>query len=412
MLLRILLILAFCIPPACARPVIALLRLPRFPASGAPARVIARQRAHLTEARARLEADLPALKRRTAHWTWIAGTLSVDADDALERRLARHPLIDRVVEDARVSVPLLSSGRGAGERAWHTLAQSAIGVPKLRKTYGLTGRGVRVGVIDSGADGAHPDLKERIVLWKDLSGNPSAKPVDHDGHGTHVAGSVAGGASTGTWLGVAPDAELAVCRALVGPSVVTNLLRAMEWMSDPDGDAATRDEPRVVVMSWASPGADQTAFYRAIESMTRLGVVPCFSAGNAGTQGIQPPKEHPDAFVCGATDLQDRIAPFSSRGPATYLGAESRKPDWTAPGVDIRSAAVGGGTVVKSGTSCAAPHAAGLMALLLQARPSLTPAELKSLLSSTARDLGPKGWDGAYGWGRLDGVAAVKKLLR
>jgi len=342
--------------------------------------------------------------------SWISNSISMVADKATVQTMANHPAVKRIIWDAPVEVPETQETTGTPDMGPYTYGLKNLKIPEVRTSFGLTGKGVRVGHIDSGVDGEHPALKGRITLWKDFA-ETSQTPVDKNGHGTHTAGTIAGGIVNGTAIGVAPEAELIVARG-IGGSSLSNLLKSMQWMLDPDGNPATKDSPRVVSMSWHTGAGNQDAFYEAIDAFKAAGIIPCYSAGNAGTSGITHPKEHPDCIAVAAVDEKDVIASFSSRGPATFKGQEQKKPDWSCPGVDVYSSTPGGKYGKKSGTSMAAPHCAGVIALMLQADPTLTCGRVKEILIQTSLDLGPQGWDGGYGHGRLnafDAVSAVKK---
>ncbi|MFH1727553.1 MAG: S8 family serine peptidase [Pseudomonadota bacterium] len=299
----------------------------------------------------------------------------------------------------------------------YTYGLKKIGIDKLNEEMPwLTGEGVLVGVIDSGVDGTHPELEGKIYKFKNMnSSDPNASddnPVDYHGHGTHVSGTILGGNLSGAQIGVAPGAMLVASAALSGWSPYSNILEAMQWIMDPDGDPETADFPRVVNCSWHSGNApSQEPFYKAIAAWEAANIVPNFSAGNAGENGLTNPKEFPSTFTVAATDMNDLIAPFSSHGPAIYLGDEFMKPEVSAPGVDIFSSLPEGKYEKWSGTSMAAPHVAGTMALLFQIDPELTVDGVKELLISTSVDLGDEGWDYRYGFGRIDAFAAAAELI-
>jgi subtilisin family serine protease len=384
---------------------------PQLKASESQEQVLRRLQANLQRTRHILEGEMGFSARdRIRSLNWITNSASMEADAETIREIARHPAVTQILWDAPVEAPhTIEATTQRPEEGAYTYGLKNLGVDKVREVFGLTGAGVRIGVIDTGADGNHPDLKGRITLYKDLSGETTF-PTDTQGHGTHTAGTLVGGNASGTQIGVAPDAELLVARGIAGSSSLTNLLKAMEWMLDPDGDPATADAPVVVSMSWHSGSGDQEPFYRALAAMEAAGVIANFSAGNSGTRGLTHPKEYPYTFTTAATDSGDGIASFSSRGPATYKGTTQQKPEWAAPGVDIYSAKPGGGYTKMSGTSMACPHGAGVIALLFQANPDLTPTQVREVLTTTAKDLGPVGWDKAFGAGRLDAFAAVQMV--
>jgi len=333
------------------------------------------------------------------------------ADESFIAELTRHPRIKRVVDDGPVFPPKLapSSHKGA------PTGPHAEGLPQVRATdvwnvFGLTGAGVVVGHIDTGADGAHPDLAGKIVAYRDFVDVGNTTPKDTDGHGTHTAGTICGGASSGVAIGVAPGARCMVARAIGYGGSTSALLDAMDWLCDPDGVPATDDGPRVVSCSWHSGYSDQTPLYEALEAWVHLGIFPNFSAGNSGpgASTITHSKEHPGVFCSAAVDFNDVVTSFSSRGPATYQGQQVDKPEAAAPGNDVYSARTGGGYTRKSGTSMACPHTAGVIALLLQANPGLSVADIRRVLIESAEDKGAAGYDFTYGHGRVNALQAVQ----
>jgi len=174
--------------------------------------------------------------------------------------------------------------------------------------------------------------------------------------------------------------------------------------------------PDIVNNSWGDPDGEDETFRQDLEAMRQAGVFCIFSAGNDGPSegSVDSPADHSGAFAVGATNVYDWIAYFSSRGPSPW---GQIKPEVAAPGVDIRSSVAGGGYEDDwQGTSMAAPHVAGLAALLLEAdrqsaSPSLTITATEQIITGTARDLGVSGPDNSYGWGRIDGLRAVAAIL-
>ncbi|MCK2216674.1 S8 family serine peptidase [Actinomadura sp. ATCC 31491] len=261
---------------------------------------------------------------------------------------------------------------------------------------GFDGAGTTVAVLDTGVDATHPDLAGRVAARRDLTGTDAAG--DPHGHGTHVASTVAGA------KGVAPGAKLLDGRVLDadGYGLSSWIIDGMEW-------AAVEQHADIVNLSLGSPepgGPLTDAVSRLSAAHGTLFVV---AAGNDGCDRcVGGPGDAPEALTVGAVDGEDRPAGFSSRGPAGPDDAV--KPDVTAPGVDITAARTGGGEITMSGTSMAAPHVAGAAALLRQARPGLTAAELKSLLMASAVPGGGVPAD-TQGAGRIDVAAALRQTV-
>jgi len=276
---------------------------------------------------------------------------------------------------------------------------------------GLTGRGVRVAVLDTGIDATHPDLRGKVVAEANFSDSDST--TDRYGHGTHVASIVAGtGArAAGERKGVAFEASLLNGKVLddFGFGFESGVIAGMEW--------AASQRARVVNMSLGGGPTDGTdPLSQALARITaRSRVLFVVSAGNDGPRGqtVSSPGSATSALTVGAVDVQDALADFSSRGPR--FGDYAMKPDITAPGVDIVAARAAGTSLGEpvgqwytrlSGTSMAAPHVAGAAAILAQQWPGWSPARIKAVLMGTGA---PNPELGVYqqGGGRLDVAHAI-----
>ena len=284
-------------------------------------------------------------------------------------------------------------------------------VPRLWEE-GLTGEGVRIAVVDTGIDQEHPDLAGRILATRDLTGEGVR---DLNGHGTHCASIAAGTgeASGGRYKGVAPAASLYIAKVLdaTGNGMMSGVMAGVEWAVD--------QGVQVISLSLGSVGpCDGTdALSEMCDAAVEAGVAVVCAAGNEGPAPytVGSPGCARQVITIGAASNLDRMASFSSRGPTR----DGRlKPDVVLPGVEIVAARAKGtrmGTVVDdyytaaSGTSMATPHAAGICALLLQAEPGLTPAELKERLTRTAISIGADAY--AQGMGRVDAWRAMQNEL-
>ncbi|MFI5664212.1 S8 family serine peptidase [Streptomyces sp. NPDC051684] len=287
-------------------------------------------------------------------------------------------------------------------------SNAQIGTPKAWEA-GLTGKGVKVAVLDTGYDTTHPDLASRVSESKSFIAGQEV--ADRNGHGTHVSSTVggSGAASDGKEKGVAPDATLAVGKVLSdeGYGTESEIIAGMEW-------AAKDIKAKVVSMSLGSDtGSDGTdPMAQAVNTLSaETGALFVVAAGNAyGPGTIGSPGAADSALTVGAVDAGDERASFSSQGPR--LGDDALKPDLSAPGVDIlaaRSSLVegSGSYTTMSGTSMATPHVAGVAALLAQAHPDWTAVQLKNALMSSSKRLDDSGY--ALGSGRVsvpDAIAA------
>lgn len=290
----------------------------------------------------------------------------------------------------------------------------------------LTGRGITVAVVDSGIDATHPDIAGRVrANVRLVDGRFAPAPGDLQGHGTHVAGIIAadGASSAGAHRGVAPGASL-VGIDISDRFTTASALLAYDWL------LVHRKEHdiRVVVNAWgrveATPLFDPAdSVVRAIDRLVGSGVVVLFSSSNhgPGPSTLSVEAQNPRVVTVGAVDAAARIMDYSSRGPvlASPHATPWIKPDVVAPGegvVSLRSAQTTPGEDDPdalhrrmSGTSQAVPHVAGLVALMLEANASLTPAQVANALRESAIDLGETGPDDAYGFGLVDVPDALRR---
>jgi serine protease len=274
------------------------------------------------------------------------------------------------------------------------------------------GAGVVVAVVDTGIDLEHPDLRDRVLRDRDgavvgLDLVDGGTPADRHGHGTLVAGVIAATAGNGEGIvGVAPRARLMPIRALddEGAGRGRDVDEAIRWAVDHGADVINLSLESVEAPDGSSPGPGAPT--AAVRYAWERGVVVVAAAGNGGTSLSDYPADSPVVLV-GATDRDDRRARFSDRVRADAL---------LAPGVDIVSTwcrdpgqdTCDGRTHtygLAEGTSFAAPHVSGALALLIGA--GIEPAEAVERLRRTAVDLGPDGPDDDHGHGRIDVAAAL-----
>jgi subtilisin family serine protease len=252
------------------------------------------------------------------------------------------------------------------------------------------GDDVLVAVIDSKIDTSHPDLVGVIADEYDAVGTPAAAHV----HGTAMAGAIAAHSKL---IGVAPKVKLLAVRAFSGSgenaqSTTFNIIKGLDW--------AASKNARIVNMSFAGPA--DALLQEMLTKANARGIVLIAAVGNAGPRA---PPLYPaaDAHVIGvtATDADDKLMPQANRGPQVALAA---------PGVEILAAAPDGAYQVTSGTSVAAAHATGVAALLLAAKPKLTPAQVRSDLMRSAHRI--PGKRNEVGAGVIDAFAVIKETPR
>jgi uncharacterized repeat protein (TIGR01451 family) len=304
------------------------------------------------------------------------------------------------------------------------LSQIEWGVRQIRadevwNTLGISGTGVVVANLDTGVDWQHPALRasyrgyspkgihQHEGNWFDATNAGALYPVDGHGHGSHTMGTIVGQAG----IGVAPGARWIAVRTFDNHGFAHDswLHAGFEWLLAPNGDPNLA--PQVVNNSWGSDLGTLTSFQRDIDALRAAGILAIFSAGNAGPRDstVGSPASLPGAFAVGASDQDDEVTNFSSRGPSPW--GEIR-PHVVAPGVNVYSALPGGIYAESQGTSMAAPHVAGTVALMLSAQPNLNITHTAHVLTSTAVPLTDTIPNNDSGYGRVDAYAAVALAAR
>lgn len=255
---------------------------------------------------------------------------------------------------------------------------------------GNKGKGVKVGVLDTGADLNHPDLKPNIIYSKNHT-DSAVGAFDRQGHGTHTAGSIG---ACGPLPGMAPECSLMILKVLGD-----NGSGGVDWIAAGIRDG-TDNGADVLSGSLGGSGID-TYIPPALAYAESKGVILVFAAGNSGPgEGtVGYPGRYKQSICVGAVDISLRIAGFSSRGPAVFV---------SGPGVNVTSTYPGGQYAKMSGTSMATPNIAGLAVLWVAANPQIPkvdrPKKFREAIIRACLDLGPPGRDTDYGYGFPDGV--------
>ncbi len=388
------------------------------------------------------------------------------------RALAVLPEVAYIAADppAAMELPPSSSVAPVLERSGIEWGVAMIRAPEVW-AMGYAGQGITVGGADTGYEWYHSAIRRQYrgyfeptdtvdhnYHWHDaiheispLSGdsiplpsnNPcgldAPAPCDDHNHGTHTMGTMVGDDGQGNQIGVAPAARWIGCRNMErGNGKPSTYLECFEWFlapTDLNGQNPRPDlAPHVINNSWYCSEAEgctdlviNDLLRQAVAALRAAGVVVVVSNGNSGSKGCAstfgPPAYFEESFSVGATADNDSIAGFSSRGPVTIDGSGRLKPNVVAPGAAVRSCIRNNGYVHFWGTSMAGPHVAGLVALVLSARPDLAGevALIEDIIEQTAV---PKfGWqdcadssglaypNNTYGYGRVDALAAVQKAL-
>ena len=334
------------------------------------------------------------LERKGLH---VRGRVSIipavfgEVSEASLDALLDDPNVEYVESDVAMPLAVRSFGRTARYTEDIPWGVPRVTAPEAWALGGFAayGAGVKVAYLDSGGDYNHPDLLF-AGGYDAMTGNtsPSAWADDLalcDGHGTHVAGTIAARRNNIGVVGVAPDAALYAIKVFedVGGSCMayqSRQIAGINW--------AVNNGIKVISISIAGTTIN-TSYQSAISSASALGVYIVASAGNDGASTLTYPGAYTDALSVGALDAENNRSGYSNYGPKLFI---------SAPGDGILST-VPGGYGYKTGTSMAAPHVAGLVTLLLARYPGISRTQMLTRLRQGALDLGAPGLDDQYGWG-------------
>ncbi|HGJ66038.1 TPA: peptidase S8 [bacterium] len=249
-----------------------------------------------------------------------------------------------------------------------------------------SGSGVKVGIIDTGISTVHKDLK----VYGGINTINGISYNDDNGHGSHVAGIVSALNNTSGVVGVAYNARLYAIKALnsSGSGYLSDIIEGLDW--------CINNGIKVINMSLGT-SSNVKSFEDAVKKVYSLGIVMVASAGNSSGGAVSYPAAYAEVIAVSATNTNDSIASFSSIGPEVEL---------SAPGVNIYSTYKSTSFAYMSGTSMAAPHVTGTVALLL-AKGITGIEQIRNKLISTADDLGTAGFDPKFGFGLVDAQEAV-----
>jgi bacillopeptidase F len=388
--------------------------------------------------RARLDAWAAAGHVAAVRPFWLVNAIALRATPAIVERIAARGDVARVFLDGVIELVRpeeeLPAARAPGQAERGLLVVNAPALWGL----GYTGDSVIVMNIDSGVDATHPALDDRWLghsipaeqAWLDPHEPPSPTPIDYGeefgspGHGTHTMGTMTGlEEATADTTGVAFGATWIAAGLLPPPAGVSHIITAFEWAIDGGVPIPDRPPAGVINCSWGTsishaeecePGG---TFWECIDNYEATGGAVVFAAGNDGPSPMtigSPQNRISTPVNIWATGNIDGntpgfpLRPSSSRGPSR-CDSLTIKPEAVAPGTNVR-APVPDGYGLKTGTSMAAPHVAGVIALLMEAFPNRTGTEIKLALLATAMDLGVPGEDNDTGMGLINAGHAYEFL--
>jgi subtilisin len=268
---------------------------------------------------------------------------------------------------------------------------------RMVNAMGNTGKGIKIGILDTGIDYLHEDLSRNYKGgYNFIDNNTDAR--DYNGHGTHVAGIIAALDNDVGIVGVAPDAYIYSVRILdfAATGTASDITAGLEW--------CLNNNMQIVNMSLGSH-EDSISVTRAIDVLYDHGILLIAAAGNSGNgtgtgDSIDNPARYNSVVAVGATDINDNRASFSSTGPKLEI---------SAPGKDIYSLLPGNKYASLSGTSMASPHVAGVAALVMSADPGISNVQVRIRLQTTAQNISKRSFEGKswFGYGLVDSIKAV-----
>ncbi|MDP3998997.1 MAG: S8 family peptidase [bacterium] len=329
----------------------------------------------------------------------VNGAVVLLSSRAAERALSGQAGVLRVETDA-VATTLARSTASKGKPAPKQVLPWGVDRVDAEQVWPTSNSAdpIKVAVVDTGISSTHSDLVANVKGGVNTITGGSWS--DDNGHGSHVAGIIGALNNTIGVVGVAPLADLYAVKVLSasGSGYISDIIEGLQW--------AVANGMQVVNMSLGA-SVDVQAFHDAIIATRNAGVTLVAAAGNSGG-AVGYPAAYSEVIAVSATDSNNVLASFSSRGPEV---------DLTAPGVSIYSTYKGTAYKTLSGTSMASPHVAGVVALVLNTPVGFydtnldgiwNPSEVQNKLQSTASDLGTGGYDTLYGWGLVNAWAAVQ----
>ncbi len=383
----------------------------------------------------------------------VIATMRVRGDVLRIRGIYRQMHIPDLQQLTSVTDAVNANSGPAADTQWNI---DTVNAPQVWSQLGITGRGVVVANIDTGVRYTHEALNpsyrgnlgdgsyQHDYNWyapteaaRTACTGAATAPCDWYNHGSHTMGIMIGSDGDGPFgydIGMAPDARWMACMGCDDPPNSCSdaaLTLCAQWVVAPtDLNGANPDPsraPDVVNNSWGGKSEDDW-YYSYVEAWNAANIIPVFSAGNYGPlcRTLGSPGSYDTVLGVGGTDRYDQNYAYTSRGPGSGTGVFAvQKPDISAPGEGVPSSTANSDSsyAFYSGTSMAAPHVSGLVALMRQVNGLITREEIRDILTTTAATglaLKSDTWCGAgpsfpnyvFGYGRIDALAAVKETIQ
>ncbi len=348
---------------------------------------------------------------------WLVNALAVKLQPHLINIFSNHPQVDHIDLDAVIKLTANNVSASNSPPEWNL---DLVKAPSLWDED-IIGAGIVIASMDTGVDAQHPDLapgwRGGTNSWFDPYSEHPLTPHDGIGHGTQVMGVMLGGDASGSSIGVAPGAKWISVKIFKDDATawLSAIHAGFQWLLDPDGIPSTDDAPDIVNNSWGliSSQSCNTEFHADVDALKLAGIEVVFAAGNAGPleNSLHSPADYAEVVSVGSVDEYMNVANTSSRGPSNC--STGFFPNLAAPGVGIYTSDLspfGALYTIVDGTSFAAPHLSGIIALLKSAVPTASHDDIRSALYSSAVDLGAPGQDNVTGYGMVDAYQALLKL--
>ena len=360
---------------------------------------------------------LKLYKKNINRELWLINALAIKLPPQLIDIFLNHPQVDHIDLDAVITLSAHSVSTSNSPPTWNL---SAVKVPSLWAD-GIVGDGIVIASMDTGVDGQHPDL---VSSWRGGTNSwfdpylEYPQPHDGIGHGTQVMGVMVGGDISGNNIGVAPGAHWISVKIFKDDATafLSAIHSGFQWLLDPDGDPLTDDAPDIVNNSWGSISSQPTCdteFHADVDALKLAGIEVVFAAGNGGPfdSSLYSPADYAEVVSVASVDEFMNVANTSSRGPSNC--STGYYPNLAAPGVGIYTSdlsPIGAQYATVEGTSFAAPHITGIIALLKTAVPTASYSDVRNSLYATTLDLGSPGPDDVTGFGLVDAQLALLNL--